>query len=74
MTKTMPILLSDWASVRPKTRTVTAAIAIPGTAMMMSRMRMMVSEMALRVTAAIDPMIAPKKSAITVEHRPMSSE
>ena len=42
--------------------------------MMMSRMRMMVSEMALRVTAAIDPMIAPKKSAITVEHRPISSE
>ena len=42
--------------------------------MMMSRMRMMVSEMALRDTAAIDPMIAPKKSAITVEHRPMSSE
>ena len=35
---------------------------------------MIVSEMLLRTTAATEPMIAPKKSATSVEHRPIIRE
>ena len=74
MTTTRPHVLPDLDSVRPKTRTETAAMAIPGTAMMMSMRRMMASEKLLRTTAATEPMIAPKNRAIRVEHRPISRE
>ena len=74
MTTTRPMVLPDLDSVRPKTRTETAAMAIPGTAITMSMTRMIASEKDLRTTAAIEPMIAPKKRAIRVEHRPIISE
>ena len=74
ITRTRPKVLPDLDSVRPKTRTETAAMAIPGTAITMSITRMIASEKDLRTTAAIEPMIAPKKSAIRVEHRPINRE
>ena len=54
--------------------TNTAARAMPGKDMMMSRMRMMTSETALRETAAMAPMMEPKTSAKAVAPKPMISE
>ena len=57
----------------PKTMTNVAAKAIPGNDMMMSRIRMMTSEIHLRETAASEPMIEPHTSANAVAPRPMVS-
>ena len=67
-------MLPSFDRALPKTRTVTAAMAIPGTAMMTSRMRMIVSDRLLRTTAATEPMIAPKNRATSVDRRPIISE
>ena len=58
----------------PKINTRTAARAMPGTDMMMSSRRMMTSEMLLRATAAMAPMIEPKNNANRVAPKPMTSE
>ncbi len=58
----------------PITMTTVAASAMPGKDMMTSMMRMMTSEIQVRVTAARAPMIAPKKRANAVDPKPMSRE
>ena len=58
----------------PRMVTKTAARAMPGTDMMTSRMRMMVSETALRETAARAPRMEPSTSAMNVAPKPMTSE
>ena len=58
----------------PRMVTSTAARAMPGTDMMMSRMRMMTSETALRETAARAPTMEPSTRAKSTEPKPMTSE
>ena len=58
----------------PRMVTRTAARAMPGTDMMMSRMRMMTSETHLRVTAARAPTMEPVTSAKRTAPKPMTSE
>ena len=58
----------------PRMVTRTAARAMPGTDMMMSRMRMMTSDTHLRETAATAPMMEPVTSANSVAPKPMTSE
>ena len=58
----------------PRMSTSTAARAMPGTDMIMSRRRMMTSETALRDTAARAPMTEPHTSANRVAPKPMTSE
>mgnify|MGYP007091922289 CR=1 FL=1 len=58
----------------PRISTRTAASAIPGTDMMMSRMRMMTSETPLRATAAMAPTMEPHTSANRVAPKPMIRE
>ena len=64
----MPII--DW----PRIATNTAASAMPGIDMMMSMSRMMISEIHVRLTAAIAPMIEPRINANAMDERPMTSE
>ena len=58
----------------PKMETNTAARAMPGMDMMMSRIRMIVSETALRETAARAPTTEPQTRAMAVAPKPMISE
>ena len=58
----------------PNTMMSVAARAMPGKDMMMSMMRMMTSEIHLRDTAAIEPMMEPTTRANAVAPRPMTSE
>ena len=58
----------------PRIVTKTAASAMPGMDMIMSRMRMTTSETALRLTAAMAPMTEPQTSAMAVAPKPMISE
>jgi len=58
----------------PKTATKTAASAMPGKLMTMSRMRMSTSDTTLPAVAAIEPRTAAASRAPAVAHRPMSSE
>ena len=50
------------------------AIAMPGTAIMMSIILIITSERLRRTTAAIEPIIAPKNRAINAEHNPITIE
>ena len=54
--------------------TKTAARAMPGMDMMMSKIRMIVSETALRETAARAPTTEPQTRAMAVAPKPMISE
>ena len=58
----------------PRISTRTAARAMPGTDMMMSRTRMMTSETLLRATAAMAPTIEPKNRANRVAPKPITKE
>ena len=58
----------------PRMETKTAARAMPGMDMMMSRIRMIVSETALRETAARAPTMEPQTRAMAVAPKPMISE
>ena len=58
----------------PRIVTNTAASAMPGMDMMMSRMRMTTSDTHLRLTAATAPTIVPSTSAMSVAPKPMISE
>lgn len=58
----------------PKTATRTAARAIGGNDMTMSRVRMTDSSPSLREVAASDPRRAPATRATAVAPRPMTSE
>ena len=69
-----PIAKMSEGTELPNTMTNVAASAMPGNDMTTSRMRMMTSDIHLRDTAAIDPMIEPSTSANAVAPRPMTSE
>ncbi len=58
----------------PRMDTNTAASAMPGKDMMMSRTRMITSDTHLRETAAMAPMTEPQTSAMRVAPKPMTSE
>ncbi len=58
----------------PKTDTKTAARAMPGKLITTSMMRMMTSEIHLRLTAATEPMMQPPTRARRVAPKPMARE
>ena len=58
----------------PRMETKTAARAIPGMDMMMSRIRMIASEIDLRETAARAPTTEPQTRAMAVAPKPIISE
>ena len=58
----------------PRMETKTAARAMPGMDMMMSKIRMIVSETALRETAARAPTTEPQTRAMAVAPKPIISE